>query len=115
MNWSDITTIGTFVIAAVALYYAIKKQPHEESNLDSQTIANLIKSVKDLTDQNDALVTKLEAYRAQAEREITTLREEVHKIRSENIALSKENVKLRTWVEHLCEQLRSAKIEPVSE
>lgn len=122
MNWSDITTIGTFIIAAVALYYAVKKQPHEEQNLDSQTIANLIKSVKEQTDHYTALEAKFETYKAQAEKyrqdtenELSALREEVKTIRTANTALSKENSKLRTWVEHLCEQLRSAKIEPVSE
>ena len=60
-------------------------------------------------------MAQAEKYRQDTENELSALREEVKTIRTANTALSKENSKLRTWVEHLCEQLRSAKIEPVSE
>ena len=122
MNWSDFATVGSFVVAGVALFYAIKKQPHEEAHLDSQTITNLIKSIKEQNDQYDELDRKFEdykkaseKYRQDTEMELTGMRSEITKIRTENTHLSNENIKLRTWVEHLCEQLKGAKIKPVSE
>lgn len=122
MNWSDFTTIGTFVAAIVAIYFAVRKHPHEINNIDSETIQNLIKSISEQDKLYNELDARFEVYKKAAEqyrtdtqKELTSLRDEVAKVKQENINLSKENGKLRVWVENLCEQLKSAKIEPCSE
>lgn len=122
MNWSNIATIGTFIASIVAIYFAVRKHPHELSNIDSETIANLMQSIKDQDKLYNDLDARFETYkkvaeqyRADTQQELINLRAEVATVKQENQKLSRENGKLRVWVEHLCEQLKSAKIEPCSE
>lgn len=98
MTWDDIVAIVTAVLAGAAFYLALRKQPHEESNLDADTIGKLYDTIAKQEKRYNDLRNEFEAYKLMTNGQIASI--------------AAENVKLRRWTTRLCAQLERAKIVP---
>ena len=98
MTLDNIVMIITVTISGVALFYSLKKQKHDEANVDADTISSLYDSLNKQERRYKELRCEFDQYRR------TT---------SEQIAeIASENVKLRVWAKRLCSQLEGAGITP---
>lgn len=88
----------TFILSGVAVYFSLRKQKHDERNLDADTIGKLLKSIKDLTEDNENLKARIEKSEKENQQRFAVL--------------SMENVKLRSWARRLIAQLEHAQIVP---
>lgn len=99
MTLESVVMALTFISSAVALYFALKKQKHEEQSLDADTIGKLY----DLIDKQEkrylTLRSEFIAYKDAANVQIADI--------------ASDNVKLRRWAKRLMAQLEAAGIVPV--
>jgi len=88
----------TFLSSAVALYFSLRKQRHEEQEIDADTISKLY----DLVDKQDkryqALRKEFDDYKFSTGAQIADI--------------ASDNVKLRRWAKRLVAQLEAAGILP---
>ena len=99
MTVDNIVMIVSAVTSAIALYYATKKQKHEEASIDSDTINKLYATIKDQDERNNQLRDIFDARVGKLEARIT--------------ALEEENELLKDWAERLVAQVKSLGHEPV--
>lgn len=89
----------TFISSAIALFFALKKQKHEEQGLDADTIKKLYESLGSEQKLRLELRAEFDAYRV-----------------SMNVRMAEiecENGKLRRWAKRMMKQLEDAGIVPV--
>ena len=99
MTVENVIMVLTLVASGVALLFSLKKQKHDEANLDADTIKKLYESLKEENSRYTELKAEFEAYKKQTSAQITEI--------------AAENVKLRTWARKLCNQLESAGLTPM--
>lgn len=99
MTLDNIITLITFISSAVALYFAIKKQGHEEANVDADTITKLYDLIDKQEKRYQCLKDEFDAYKVKTTEQISDI--------------ASENVKLRKWAKKLMAQLERAGIKPV--
>ena len=98
MTLDNVVMIITVAISGVALFYSLKKQKHDESNIDADTISSLYDSLNKQEKRHKELRVEFDQYM---------------KTTSSQIAeLASENFKLRAWAKRLCRQLENAGITP---
>jgi hypothetical protein len=90
--------IAAFILSAVSLYFAIKRQSHDEDKVDADTIASLFQTVRDLECENRAIKKEFAEYKTQMNNQIADLANEI--------------VRYRRWAKRLVSQLESAGITP---
>jgi hypothetical protein len=93
-----IITVLSFLASAVAIFFAIKKQSHDENNVDADTISSLFQTVKDLECENRQIKKDFEEYKRTTNEQLADLASEV--------------VRYRKWAKRLVSQLESAGIVP---
>lgn len=100
----------TFISSAVALFFATRKQHHDEQNLDADTISKLY----DLIDKQEG---RYQAFKVESENRFQALQNEFDSYKNSTntqIAdIASENVKLRRWAKRLAKQLEEAGMTPV--
>ena len=100
----------TFISSAIALFFATRKQKHDEQNLDADTISKLY----DLIDKQEG---RYQAFKVEADNRFDFLRNEFDAYKSSTTTqiseIASENVKLRRWAKRLIKQLEEAGISPV--
>jgi uncharacterized protein YlxW (UPF0749 family) len=100
----------TFISSAIALFFATRKQKHDEQNLDADTISKLY----DLIDKQEG---RYQAFKVESENRIQTLQNEFDAYKNSTSAqiadIASDNVKLRRWAKRLIAQLEAAGIVPV--
>lgn len=110
MTFDKIIMALSFVSSAIALFFALRKQKHDEQNLDADTISKLY----DLIDKQE---TRYQAFKVESNNRYESLRNEFDKYKnSTNIQIAEiasENVKLRRWAKRLVRQLEEAGISPI--
>jgi hypothetical protein len=110
MTLDNVIMALTFISSAIALFFATRKQKHDEQNLDADTISKLY----DLIDKQEG---RYQAFKVESDNHYQTLRNEFDSYKnSTNIQISEiasENVKLRRWAKRLIKQLEEAGISPV--
>lgn len=89
----------TALISAVSLFFALRKQKHNEDNMDSDTISNLFQTVKEYEEKHKTLRKEFDTYKKTTQLQIQEL--------------VSENIRLRTWAKKLVAQLEAAGIVPV--
>ena len=116
MTVDNFVTVATLVSSLVALFFALRKQKHDESkidadaaNLDADTIKTLYslireqeKSYKEYKIEQEALIAKLQKDFADYKAAMN----------SQLADVVNENVKLRRWARKLVAQLEQAGILP---
>lgn len=118
MTLDRIISAVSTLIAVVALFFALKKQPHEITKLDSEaanadadTIKTLYALIHELEDRN-------KAYKIEQEELYEKLENEFKKYKAETSAqlaeVVSENLKLRKWAKKLASQLEQAGIVPAN-
>lgn len=100
-----ITGLVASIVSLVALIYSLKKQSHDEANLDADTISKLYQTLK----QQDERYHTLENEYHKMQKEWEQYRQLTNRQLAE---LASENHKLRTWAKRLCEQLEAAGMIP---
>lgn len=111
MSAETIVMILTFISSAVALYFATRKQKHEEAGIDADTIGKLYELIDKQETRYQALKTEQEAAYQSLKVEFDTYKQSA----SAQIAeIASENVKLRRWAKRLVRQLEEAGISPVN-
>jgi hypothetical protein len=98
MTIDNVVMALTFIASAVALFYSIRKQTHDEDKVDADTISSLFQTVRDLEAENKAMKKEFDEYKR-----ITTL---------QLADMASEIVKYRKWANRLVKQLESAGIVP---
>lgn len=88
----------TFLASAVALYFSLKKQSHDEDNIDADTIASLFKTVRELEGENKRLKKEFDDYKRTTTEQLAQMASEI--------------VRYRNWAERLVRQLERAGIVP---
>lgn len=110
MTLENVIMAFTFVSSTVALFFALKKQKHDEQNLDADTISKLY----DLIDKQEG---RYQAYKVESDNRYQTLRNEFDAYKNSTTTqiseIASENVKLRRWAKRLIAQLELAGITPV--
>ena len=100
----------TFISSAIALFFATRKQKHDEQNLDADTISKLY----DLIDKQES---RYQDFKVESDNRYESLRNEFDKYKNSTNAqiseIASENVKLRRWAKRLVRQLEEAGISPV--
>lgn len=98
MTIDNVVMALTFISSSVALFFALRKQKHDENNLDADTIGKLY----DLIDRQ--------------EKRYQCLRDEFDKYKSTTslqiAEIAGDNVRLRRWAKRLVAQLEAAGILP---
>jgi len=94
----NIVMIITVAISGVALFYSLKKQKHDEANVDADTISSLYDSLNKQEKRHKELKCEFEQYMRTTSAQISEL--------------ASENFKLRAWARKLCRQLENAGITP---
>ena len=117
MTLDDIIMALTFISSAVALYFATKKQKHDEAKIDADTAnldADTIGKLYGLVDKQEV---RYQAFKAESDNRYDALRSEFDAYKnSTNVQIAEiasENVKLRRWAKRLVRQLEEAGITPV--
>jgi len=98
MTFENVIMALTFISSAVALYFATRKQSHDEDKCDADTIASLFQTVKGLEQENKALKKELDDYK--------------RKITEQLAQMASEIVRYRNWAARLVKQLEQAGIVP---
>jgi len=100
----------TFISSAIALFFATRKQKHDEQNLDADTISKLY----DLIDKQEG---RYQAFKVESDNRYNALRNEFDTYKNSTTTqiseIASENVKLRRWAKRLVKQLEEAGISPV--
>lgn len=111
-----IVTISTFLLSAVALYFSLRKQTHDEAKIDaegSNLDADTIKTLYALIDENDkrhrAYKVEQDACYAQLQKDFNEYKKTMN---SQLADVVNENIKLRKWAKKLASQLEAAGILP---
>ena len=111
-----ITKIAPSIIAIVALYLSIKKQPHEVNKLGSETdklnattIKELYGLIRDLEERNKTNKLEQETLYSKLQNEFKVYKAEMT---SQLAEVVNENAKLRMWASKLATQLEQAGIIP---
>ena len=99
MTLDNIVMVLTFVSSSVALYFALRKQKHDEDNIDADTIEKLYKLVKLQENRYQELRNEFDAYKVSTTQQIADI--------------AGDNVRLRRWAKRLVAQLEAAGILPV--
>lgn len=100
MTLDNAVMVLTFLASAIALYFSIKKQTHDENNVDADTIASLFQTVRDLEAKNKELQREFEAYKRTTTIQLADLASEI--------------VRYRKWANRLVNQLENAGIPPAN-
>jgi hypothetical protein len=98
MTLDNIVMALTFLASAVALFYSIRRQTHDEDKVDADTIASLFQTVRDVEAENKAIKKEFEEYKR-----VTSL---------QMADLASEIVRYRKWANRLVKQLENAGIVP---
>ena len=98
MTFDNVIMALTFISSAVALYFATRKQSHDENNVDADTIASLFQTVRDLESENKRLKCEFEDYKRKTTVQLADLASEI--------------VRYRAWAARLVKQLEQAGIVP---
>ena len=113
------------IVAIVALYFALKKQPHEITKLDAETSkldsdaanadADTIKTLYTLIHEQE---DRYKAYKIEQEQLYEKLENEFKAYKAETSSqlaeVVSENLKLRKWAKKLASQLEQAGIVPAN-
>jgi len=106
MILDKIIMVLTFAVSAIAIFLAIKKQPHDEKNTDADTIGKMLENFDQQEERYQALKSEFHEYKK--------LQGAKYKEMEDRFAvLAAENVKLRAWARKLVAQLEAANIVPV--
>jgi uncharacterized protein Yka (UPF0111/DUF47 family) len=89
----------TFISSAVALFFAIRRQTHDEDKVDADTIASLFQTVRELEAENKEMKKEFEAYKRTTTLQLADMASEI--------------VRYRIWANKLVRQVESAGIVPV--
>jgi uncharacterized protein YlxW (UPF0749 family) len=110
MTLDNVVMVLTLLSSATALYFATRKQKHEEAGLDADTIGKLY----DLIEKQE---TRYQAFKTESENRVVSLQNEFDAYKNSTNAqiadIASENVKLRRWAKRLIAQLEAAGIVPV--
>lgn len=98
MTIDNVVMALTFIASAVALFYSIRKQTHDEEKTDADTIASLFQTVRDLEKENKEMKKEFDEYKRNTTLQLADLASEI--------------VKYRKWANRLVKQLESAGIVP---
>jgi hypothetical protein len=98
MTLDNLIMALTFLASAVALFFSIRKQTHDENNVDADTIASLFQTVRDLECENKKLKKDFDDYKRSTTEQLAQMATEI--------------VKYRNWAARLVKQLENAGIVP---
>ena len=99
MNFDNIITGISVIVSVVALYYATRKQGHDEKNSDADTITQMFTNFKEQEVRYKELKKAFDQYKTDMDAQFASV--------------ASENVKLRNWARKLARQLEQANITPV--
>jgi alanyl-tRNA synthetase len=120
-----IISIVSPIIAIVALYFSLRKQPHEITKLDSEatkldseaanadadTIKTLYALIRELEERNKAYKKEQEELYTKLQSDFKAYKAEMT---SQLVEVVNENAKLRKWAKKLASQLEQAGIIPTA-
>jgi septal ring factor EnvC (AmiA/AmiB activator) len=116
MTTHDIPSWIAFVSSLIALYMAIKKQPHEIRQLDANTDsadADTAEKYQRIANLAAERALGLERRLSQLENEKIQMAIELDKIKAELVAKNEEIATLRDWAERLVHQVQAFGEVPV--
>lgn len=99
MNFDNIVTGVSLLVALVALYYSTKKQASDVKNSDADTISKMFANFKEQEEKYEQLKKDFDKYKKDMD--------------SQFAVIVSENVKLRAWARKLIKQLEAAGLCPV--
>ena len=113
-----IISIVSPIIAIVALYFSLRKQPHEitkleseAENADADTIKTLYALIRELEERNKAYKKEQEELYTKLQSDFKAYKAEMT---SQLVEVVNENAKLRKWAKKLASQLEQAGIIPTA-
>ena len=120
MTFENVIMALTFISSAVALYFATRKQSHDEDKCDADTIASLFQTVRELEADNKQIKDDAEADRVKLEEKFRCENDKIKKeladykrTTTQQLAeMASEIVRYRNWAARLVKQLEQAGIVP---
>lgn len=118
MTFSDFLSIASTIGAIVAVYLALRKQPHEEKNLDASTEKVKVDSENikaDTITKYQEIAMKSATRITQLETELEEVKAELSKVIEEVKVLRQELADHKDWNTRLVYQIKSlpGRIQPV--
>lgn len=88
MNLDTIATYIPYIISAIALVLALRKQKHEEVSIDAKTIQTFVETTEKVGKQYKELFTDFEKYKLEKTKEFAKLKKEIADLVQKNASLS---------------------------
>jgi hypothetical protein len=102
MNWDIIGTYAPYVISAVSLYFALRKQKHEENGIDANAIKTFAETTGIVGKQYKDLLKEFNSYKARTD-------QAMGKLQAQQADLVQKNTSLN--LNFLTEQAERKKLE----
>lgn len=89
IDWSVVFGIGMLICSLLTIYFAFKKQRHEETNLDADTINKYIDSINKAQENYDKLEKRFTALQS----DFAIIKRKVYEYECWNKALTEQIIK----------------------
>ena len=82
MTFDNLVALGTFLISCLAIFFSLRKQKHDEANLDADTIGKLYETIQDQERMYKELKKEFEDYKRITNAQIASLISENSELRA---------------------------------